>query len=198
MTDDQSRHVVTSPDSDFKLTIDQALDRYASAGLPRTPRSVQRYCAKGHLQCRFIETEFGAKYLISPESVEKHIAYIKEVTPATSRGMSRHVAADAAPENSVNSEPRQAASSRDLSRPVGAVVPDTSRYVAQLEKENEFLRDQVGVKDKQIAELSELYRGTHVLTLGLQRLLAPGIGAPDPLTRPGPDNAIPEQGRGQP
>ena len=67
MTDDQSRQVATSPDSDFTLSIDEALERYARAGLPRTPRSVQRYCAKGHLQCRLIETGFGEKYLIEPD-----------------------------------------------------------------------------------------------------------------------------------
>ena len=79
MTDDQSRPVATSADSEFTLTIDEALERYARAGLPRTPRSIQRYCAKGHLQCRRIETEFGEKYLIAPASVDKHIAYIEEV-----------------------------------------------------------------------------------------------------------------------
>lgn len=52
MTDDRSRQVATTPDSEFTLSIDEALERYAAAGLPRTPRSVQRYCAKGHLQCR--------------------------------------------------------------------------------------------------------------------------------------------------
>jgi hypothetical protein len=60
---------------------------------PRTPRSVQRYCAKGHLDCRRIETQFGEKYLISPASVNKHIAYIEEVRPvATSRDVPRPVA----------------------------------------------------------------------------------------------------------
>src|SRR5580700_1919660 len=86
MTTDPSRPVATSPDSDFILTIEDALERYARAGLPRTPRSVQRYCAKGHLDCRRIETQFGEKYLISPASVDKHIAYIEEARPAaTSR-----------------------------------------------------------------------------------------------------------------
>jgi hypothetical protein len=90
MPDDLSRHVATSDDSDFTLTIDDALERYARAGLPRTPRSVQRYCAKGHLQCRLIETEFGEKYLIAPASVDKHIAYIEEVRiVATSRDSCR-------------------------------------------------------------------------------------------------------------
>ena len=86
MSSDQSRQVATRPDSDFTLTIDDALERYGRAGLPRTPRSVQRYCAKGHLQCRLIETEFGEKYLVAPASVDKHIAYIEEVRQvATSR-----------------------------------------------------------------------------------------------------------------
>src|SRR5580692_8765566 len=91
MIDDLSRPVATSDDSDFTLTIDDALERYARAGLPRTPRSIQRYCAKGHLQCRLIETEFGEKYLITPASVDKHIAYIEEVRiAATSPDLSRH------------------------------------------------------------------------------------------------------------
>src|SRR6266540_2038995 len=84
MTPDQSRPVATTPDSDFTLSIDEALERYAKAGLPRTPRSVQRYCAKGHLQCRLVDTGVGEKWLITPDSVAKHIAYIEE-TVATGR-----------------------------------------------------------------------------------------------------------------
>src|SRR5665213_358539 len=89
---DLSRPVATTSDSEFILSIDEALERYERAGRPRTPRSIQRYCAKGHLECRLIETSFGEKYLITPESVDKHIAYINEVTPTTSRDLSRHVA----------------------------------------------------------------------------------------------------------
>src|ERR1039457_4191427 len=73
-TIDTSRPVATSSDSDFTLTIDDALALYAEAGIPRTPRSIQRYCAKQHLSSRRIETEFGEKYLITRASVEKHIA----------------------------------------------------------------------------------------------------------------------------
>src|SRR2546430_12949603 len=82
---DQSRPVATTPDSDFTPSIDEALERYAKAGHPRTPRSIQRYCAKAHLECRLLETSFGEKYLITPNSVDKHIAYIDEVTPTTGR-----------------------------------------------------------------------------------------------------------------
>src|SRR5438067_12466184 len=93
MDDDLSRQDATSPDSEYTLSIDEALERYDHAGHPRTPRSVQRYCAKGHLDCRRMETPFGEKYLITPASVAKHIAYIEEVSPiATGRDVPRHVA----------------------------------------------------------------------------------------------------------
>ena len=174
MTDDLSRPVATSPDSDFTLTIDEALERYARAGLPRTPRSVQRYCAKGHLDCRRIETAFGEKYLISPASVDKHIGYIEEVRPvATSRDMPRPVATSTALEESREHPRQQAPTSPDLSRPVATA------YVERLEGENEFLKVQIGVKDKTIEALLERDRETNHLIAGLQKMLTPLLGRPD-------------------
>jgi hypothetical protein len=174
MTDDQSRLVATSPDSEFTFSIEDALERYGRAGLPRTPRSVQRYCAKGHLDCRRIETAFGEKYLISPASVDKHIAYIEEVRPvATSRDMPRQVATRVAAELG-HQEPRQEApTSPDLSRPVA------TQYVERLEGENEFLRKQIGVKDDQIKDLTERARETNHLIAGLQKMLTPLLGRPE-------------------
>src|ERR1700694_6271326 len=87
---DVSRQVATTPDSEFTLSIDEALQRYTDAGLPRTPRSIQRYCALGHLEARRIDTQFGEKWLITPASVDRHIAYIREVTPPTGRAQVRH------------------------------------------------------------------------------------------------------------
>jgi hypothetical protein len=78
---DPSRLVATTADSDFTLSIDEAAALYERAGHPRTPRSTQRYCAKGHLEYRRMETPFGEKFLITPASVMKHIAYIEEVRP---------------------------------------------------------------------------------------------------------------------
>jgi hypothetical protein len=175
MIDDQSRPVATSPDSEFTLTIDDALERYSRAGLPRTPRSVQRYCAKGHLDCRRIETPFGEKYLISPSSVDKHIAYIEEVRPvASSRDLPRQVATTVARAES-HDRPRQpAATTPDQSRPVA------TEYVQQLEtrleeKDGEitFLRTEVAVKNDQIKDLTERARETNHLIAGLQKMLTP-------------------------
>jgi hypothetical protein len=127
MTADLSRPVATTPDTEFILTIDDALERYARAGLPRTPRSVQRYCAKGHLDCRRIETAFGEKYLISPASVDKHIAYIEEVRPvATSRDVPRQVATTPVAEESHDGPRQPAATTPDQPRPA------PTEYVKQL------------------------------------------------------------------
>src|SRR5450755_4995871 len=116
MTNDQPRLVATSNDSEFTLTIDDALLLYAAAGIPRTPRSIQRYCAKQHLSSRRVETEFGEKYLITRASVEKHIAYIKEVTPATSRDVPRPVATTVVAENGDDTQRQEPATTIDLSR----------------------------------------------------------------------------------
>jgi hypothetical protein len=170
MTDDMSRPVATSPDSDFTLTIDEALERYARAGLPRTPRSIQRYCAKGHLDCRRIETQFGEKYLISPASIDKHIAYIEEVRPvATGRDEPRQVATDVPGAVKSTEHRQQASTTDDMSRPVAT----DARYVALLESENVFLKTQITTKDTQITALLERDRETNTLIQGLQRMLGP-------------------------
>lgn len=117
MDTDLSRQAATTPDSEYTLTIDEALQRYDHAGHPRTARSVQRYCALGHLDCRRMETPFGEKYLISPASVAKHIAYIEEVRPtATGHDMSRHVVTENNKEILDDKPRHDASTSHDLSR----------------------------------------------------------------------------------
>jgi len=175
MKDDLSRPVATTPDSEFTLTIDEALERYARAGLPRTPRSIQRYCAKGHLDSRRIETQFGEKYLISPASVDKHIAYIEEVRHvATSRDVPRPVATSVVLEES-HDEPRQrGATSPDLSRPVATeLVEQLEKRLDEKDGEITFLRSEVAVKNDQIKDLTERARETNHLIAGLQKMLTP-------------------------
>jgi hypothetical protein len=196
MTDDLSRPVATTPDSDFILSIDDALERYARAGLPRTPRSIQRYCAKSHLDCRRIETSFGEKYLISPASVDKHIAYIEEVRPvATSRDEPRQVATDVVPEKRQDEEQREGPTGGDQPRPVATGRDSDARYVARLEDDNLFLRGQLGVKDKTIDALLERDRESNILVGQLQQLLAPLLSAPDrQSTKTGEEHKAPSTG----
>jgi hypothetical protein len=175
MSDDTSRHAAASRD-EYSLTIEDAAVRYETAGHPRTIRTIQRYCAKSHLDCLRQETPFGDKYMITPESVARHIAQIAEFASATGRDMPRPAATDVAVSLQEHPATMVPATSPDLSLP--AATPD--RYVERLEDEVEFLRGQITTKDLQIRELTERSRETNVLIGGLQRLLAPLLGSPDP------------------
>jgi hypothetical protein len=177
--DDQPRPVATSPDNDYSLSIEDAALRYEHAGLPRTLRTIQRYCAKGHLDCRRVEIPYGEKYLITPASVAKHIAYIEETRQTmVGRDVPRPVATTPPTQVSAPEDPRQPPTDRDQPRQSAAETEFVSRYVARLEGENEFLRGQVTVKDKQIGELTERARETNVLIAGLQKMLTPLLGRP--------------------
>ena len=153
--------------------MEEAAERYAHAGFPRTIRAIQRYCAKGDLDSRRMETPFGERYMITPTSVARHIAYIEEVRPvATSRDLSRPVAT----EEPVVAPQTETTTISDEQRQATTVAPDDTKYVAALERENAFLRDQVTVKDKQIGELTERARETNHLIAGLQKMLGPLLG----------------------
>jgi len=148
-----------------------------------------RFQANDHLQCRLIETEFGEKYLISPESVDKHIAYIEEVRPvATGRDLSRQVATAVSIKESQD-EPRQgAATGPDLSRPVATeLVEQLEKRLGEKDGEIQFLRTEVAVKNDQIKDLTERARETNHVIAGLQKMLTPLLGRSqetqsDPLT----------------
>jgi hypothetical protein len=176
MSTDEPRQAATTSDSDYSLSIEDALGRYGQAGVPRTSRSIQRYCAKGDLDCHRVESPFGPKFLITPASVDRHIAYINEVRlVATSRDVPRHTATDVAAKNK-DEEPRHTGAT-SIDEPRQPATDD--RYVARLENENEFLRGQIAVKDRQIADQQERARETNLLINGLQRLLGPLLSAPE-------------------
>lgn len=69
-----SGHDRTEPDtSGYTLTIEEAAEIFASAGVPRNPRSIRRFCQKGELDCMTIETATSSRYLVRRSSVEKLI-----------------------------------------------------------------------------------------------------------------------------
>lgn len=171
-TDASSRE--RSPDHQYTLSIEQTAELYAKAGLPRTARAIQKYCALTKLDCHKVETETGEKYLVARYSVERHIAYIKEVRPvATSRDQSRTDATVRPVESEGNLPRTQAVSSVEQPRTDATVREMDERYRTRLEDENLFLRGQVERKDKTIEALLERDRETNMLVNQLQRMLAP-------------------------
>jgi hypothetical protein len=47
--------------SRFSLTIDEASQLFADAGVPRSPRTITRFCQLGDLECLRVETEKNFK-----------------------------------------------------------------------------------------------------------------------------------------
>src|ERR1700691_5205545 len=114
-TDASSRD--RSPDHHYTLSIDQTAELYAKAGHPRTVRAIQKYCALTKLDCHKVETETGEKYLVTPSSVERHIAYIEEVrTVATGREQTRTDAAVRPLENNEKPTPLQPTTDSEQTR----------------------------------------------------------------------------------
>src|SRR3979409_2619624 len=60
-----------------------AITHYKSAGIPRIRRTVQRYCSNGTLEAHRFAVPYGEKYLITPESLDRHIRYVLEARSAT-------------------------------------------------------------------------------------------------------------------
>lgn len=196
---DMSGPVATSGDSTYVLSIEEAVAIYARAGHPRTPRSIQRYCASGHLDAIKETTTLGDKYFIDPESVDHHIAQIEELialdTRTSGRDASRQDTSPVAPQFRAAITPTRSATELDTTRPV-ATSRDTSdgevvaaqpheRYVEHLElqvdglkEDRDFLRQQIKTKDDQIASLLERDRETNILVRGLQQMLSPLLGSP--------------------
>ena len=173
MNDAPSRPAAPLDESAYTLTIDEAADRYAGAGFPRPARRLQKYCARGDLECRKVETSFGERYLITPESVGRHIAYISETAAAAGRAPARPDASERVfnqGQDAMKSEPASG-----LAQPRSG-APE---YVSRLESENDFLRKQIGVKDEQIKDLTERARETNHLIAGLQKMLTPLLGRSD-------------------
>ena len=135
MTDDLSRQVATSPDEEYILTIKDAGSLYRAAGLPRTPRTIQRYCKDGHLVWRPADTRFGKEqYLITPASVATHIAYLKEVNTApTGRDTSRQDAINVVLQNSEDERRHEAPTGPDLSRLVATEKVEESEDEGELQ-----------------------------------------------------------------
>ena len=182
MTDEQPRPIANSDEHNYTLTIEETADRYEQAGLPRTHRAIQKYCAVGKLDCRKAETEFGEKYLVAPYSIERHVSYIRSIKPMNDDANVREqprMDANVPSPIPEREPPRTPPTNTDEQpRPVANVPPPPDdRYTSSLEKQITFLQDQILVKDTQIKSLTEHSQQTNVLMQSFQRLLAPLLGS---------------------
>ncbi len=179
--DEQPRPDANADERAYTLTVDEVLLRYEAAGHARTSRAIQKYCARGDLDCLKEETTYGRRYRVTPASVVRHLEQIEQTSQTAGREQPRPDATVRVFQNETNTERKDDASVREQPR---TAAPD-DRYVGLLESENAFLRDQIGRKDHQIEQrdtqieaMIERDRETNILIEQLQRRI-PMLAQPE-------------------
>ena len=127
--------------SDYSISVEEASSRCFEAGVPRSPRTLMRYCAHGHLDCSKVDTERNEKYLISRSSLDRRIQELLQVATTG------HV-------ESQRDTTRHDAPSRDTSRSDEQSAELTEK-VKQLEAENLDLKITNRAKDQLIQMVRE-------------------------------------------
>jgi hypothetical protein len=195
---DTAGHGTPQHDSDglrHTMSLKEAEAQLSSAGVPRSHRHIVRLCKSGAFDAAKRPGGSGDEWFIAPQSVPKVIGDLRSIEEARARhspsqhAASDHVAAEK-PHNSNTDTAGHSALQRAKPEAInrgegGATQPDSSRYVALLERDNEFLREQVKKKDEQISDLSNRFSETQTLLGAMQRMFAPLLGQADPFkTRP--------------
>lgn len=183
---DQLRHT---------LTIHEVSTRLTAAGVPRSERSIKRYCETGFLDAKKVPGPTGEQWFVAPAALPKLIGELEQwkvqreghVRPqqATSDSVIPETSTNSGTATAGHSRPQQATSDTETSTDSRRGAPDTTGHATHLEREveglredREFLREQIKVKDTQIASLLERDRETNILIRGLQEMLTPLLGAP--------------------
>jgi hypothetical protein len=184
---DQARHRYT-------LSLHHVQIEFDRAQLPRTMRTLQRYCESGRLNCLKTETPTGDAYVVDPLSVERAIGELKLIhgdrQDATSRDVSPPVAPVIEPKEETDMS-RPTATGRDIIEEKTPVVdvqptptgPDVARhaatdldiyehpYVKRLETQLEKLETKY---EAQVRRTEEVQLRAHDKLVELQRMTTIG------------------------
>jgi len=68
----------------YTLTVEEAAQIFAEAGVPRSPRTITRFCQLGDLDCIRVDTEKHFKWLVDRNSAEKRIKELQQALRFTS------------------------------------------------------------------------------------------------------------------
>ena len=77
------------------INIAEAEARFRAAGLPRHPKSIERYCRGGSLRCKKEHGANGLQYLIDSKSADELIEFLKQAHQIRSRPPQAPASSDA-------------------------------------------------------------------------------------------------------
>lgn len=82
---EQPRPVANGDQQAYTLTVEETAARYEAAGHARTMRAIQKYCARGDLDCIREQTTYGERFRITPASVARCAFRSKVITDSGGR-----------------------------------------------------------------------------------------------------------------
>jgi hypothetical protein len=184
---DEDRPGPTPPDdvrhANELVTLDVVSSAFEAQGLPRSLRTLQRYCGNGTLDCVKEATETGDTYFVHWRSVEPAITALKQLHQA--KDAHRHattpvdMTAPVAPANEpltqdINDGLRPTVSDTDAAGEQGSTgpsQPDMSGYVAQLEKRLDEKDDEIGFLREELVDRRGQIRDMKAIIDGQNQLL---------------------------
>ncbi len=178
------------------LPLDAVAARFSAAGLPRSLRSLQRYCQNGTLTCVKEATATGDAFFVEAQSIDAAITTLKQLhnakhqhrQGASEPDMTHSVGHEGAL-NTGHDDDRHSPTQTDDDTPETSATeapskPDTARYVAQLEARLEekdaeigFLREELIDRRGQIRDMKGIIDGQNQLLEVIQTNVAPIFNA---------------------
>src|SRR5882724_9747594 len=87
---DEDRTRGSAPERDtarHSLTIMQASQLFAELGVPRAPRSVQRFCEHGYLNSVRVKGAKGDQFFVNQQSIERYAEELRQIDAIASIGI---------------------------------------------------------------------------------------------------------------
>ena len=140
--DDITRHDALSRDtSRHTLTIKQTAELFAKHGVPRSPRSIQRFCDQENIDCIRVKGDRTERYFVDPVSVERYAQELKQLENIS------HIGAEVT---------RDDASQHDTSRhdaTTDSATLHVAKHTHETASESIELRSRIDVLDKENLQL---------------------------------------------
>ena len=177
---DVSRRDATERDtSRHTLTIKQAADLFFSLGVPRSPRSVQRFCERGNLDAIQVKGEKTERYFINPQSIERYAKELKQLEnisqlgDALQRDVSRHDATEPVAPITPASAPEGDGETAELRKQVDALEKEKGHLQIDLAARVIVINQMVDERRSYIEQITGLSRENGRLEMQVQQLAAP-------------------------
>lgn len=155
---EQPRPDANGDERAYTLTVEDAAVLYEKAGFARTRRAIQKYCARGDLDCISEQTEYGERFRITPLSVARHIEQIEQLSQANGREQPR-------PDANIRPEEHGVTGSGERPRTEANDIFEHP-YVKRLEAEVGRLNDKY---EKQVRRTEEVMLDANARLIELQQ-----------------------------